>query len=108
VRDPILIVVPSHSAAAAHRARDLADALRAHGRRVAVIKPHALSMSDAVAIMTGAMAGESLAAAAALFGNAGASVIAVSPAAPTCSNRRRPSGGTASMTSVIADPSCLF
>jgi fructose transport system ATP-binding protein len=28
------------------------------GRRVAVIKPHEFSMSDAVAIMTGAMAGE--------------------------------------------------
>lgn len=30
------------------------------GRRVAVIKPHEFSMSDAVAIMTGAMAGENL------------------------------------------------
>jgi fructose transport system ATP-binding protein len=28
------------------------------GRRVAVVKPHSFSMSDAVAIMTGAMAGE--------------------------------------------------
>jgi fructose transport system ATP-binding protein len=28
------------------------------GRRVAVIRPHNFSMSDAVAIMTGAMAGE--------------------------------------------------
>ena len=31
------------------------------GRRVAVIKPHEFSMSDAVAIMTGAMAGEKVA-----------------------------------------------
>jgi fructose transport system ATP-binding protein len=30
------------------------------GRRVAVIEPHSFSMSDAVAIMTGAMAGEDL------------------------------------------------
>lgn len=30
------------------------------GRRVAVIKPHEFSMSDAVAIMTGAMAGEAV------------------------------------------------
>jgi fructose transport system ATP-binding protein len=33
------------------------------GRRVAVIEPHSFSMSDAVAIMTGAMAGEDLPAA---------------------------------------------
>ena len=31
------------------------------GRRVAVIKPHEFSMSDAVAIMTGAMVGEKVA-----------------------------------------------
>jgi fructose transport system ATP-binding protein len=31
------------------------------GRRIAVIKPHEFSMSDAVAIMTGAMAGEQVA-----------------------------------------------
>ena len=31
------------------------------GRRVAVIKPHEFSMSDAVAIMTGAMVGEQVA-----------------------------------------------
>ncbi len=30
------------------------------GRRVAVIEPHNFSMSDAVAIMTGAMAGEGI------------------------------------------------
>jgi len=30
------------------------------GRRVAVINPHEFSMSDTVAIMTGAMAGEAI------------------------------------------------